>query len=138
MDFPRLVVYNGVERWEMGENETIGKGSPDRYLSMAGVIELVALGTHPLMSPDGLRQLVGARPDEGLRGRLFNHHCENPDTFAQVGVISREETALLSRERLSLEVPVRLNRNVLGYDLLLVCGPVFQHHLAGFSPFKIP
>jgi len=34
---------------------------------------------------------------------------------------------------LSLHVPVLLNRMVLDYDLLLVCGPVFPHEVVGFS-----
>jgi lactate racemase len=32
-----------------------------------------------------------------------------------------------------MEVPVRLNRLVLEYDHLLVCGPVFPHEVVGFS-----
>ena len=31
------------------------------------------------------------------------------------------------------DVPVRLNRLILDYDLLLVCGPVFPHEVVGFS-----
>jgi nickel-dependent lactate racemase len=39
----------------------------------------------------------------------------------------------LSGGKLRMEVPVRLNRLVLEYDHLLVCGPVFPHEVVGFS-----
>ncbi len=34
---------------------------------------------------------------------------------------------------LEMDVPVRINRLVLDYDELLVCGPVFPHEVVGFS-----
>jgi nickel-dependent lactate racemase len=34
---------------------------------------------------------------------------------------------------MSQEVPVKLNRLILDYDHLLICGPVFPHEVAGFS-----
>ncbi len=39
----------------------------------------------------------------------------------------------ISQGRLSLDVPVRLNKLILDYDHLLVCGPVFPHEVVGFS-----
>ncbi|MCW8969442.1 MAG: lactate racemase domain-containing protein, partial [Flavobacteriales bacterium] len=35
--------------------------------------------------------------------------------------------------RLHQEVPVALNRLVLDYDHVLICGPVFPHEVVGFS-----
>ena len=98
---------------------------------------LVALGTHPVMSEAALRRLVGITPQERA-GRyanvgLFNHHWELPETFVTLGTISAEETAALSQGMLAVEVPVRVNRKVLDYDLIIVCGPVFPHEVAGFS-----
>src|SRR2546425_13293702 len=50
-----------------------------------------------------------------------------------IGVISRSEAGELSGGLLSDDVPVTLNRLIFEYDLLLICGPVFPHEVAGFS-----
>jgi nickel-dependent lactate racemase len=98
---------------------------------------LVALGTHPRMSEEALCRLVGiSREDRTGRYAkigIFNHHWEQAETFATLGTITAEETSTLSQGMLSLEVPVRINRMVLDYDLVIVCGPVFPHEVAGFS-----
>jgi nickel-dependent lactate racemase len=105
--------------------------------SVAALDYLVALGTHPPMSETALHQLVGVMPDEWEthypKARIYNHRWDLEDTFVEIGTISQEESSRLSRGMLSLDVPVRLNRMVLDYDLLLVCGPVFPHEVVGFS-----
>lgn len=98
---------------------------------------LVALGTHPPMSEGALNRLVGITPEE-REGRfsrvgLFNHRWDLPETFAVLGTISSAETLALSGGMLSMELPVRINRLVLDYDVIVVCGPVFPHEVAGFS-----
>jgi len=50
-----------------------------------------------------------------------------------LGTLAAREVAELTGGRLNEEVPVRLNRLVLDYDQLLVCGPVFPHEVVGFS-----
>jgi nickel-dependent lactate racemase len=102
---------------------------------------LVALGTHPPMDDAGLGRLLGVPVDGGRTGRsrVFNHRWELPETCATLGTIPAAEVASLSRGRLALDVPVRLNRLVASaergqaYDHILVCGPVFPHEVAGFS-----
>src|SRR5437762_6068852 len=49
------------------------------------------------------------------------------------GVISRSEVAELTGGLLADDVPVTLNRLIFEYDLLLICGSVFPHEVAGFS-----
>jgi nickel-dependent lactate racemase len=104
---------------------------------VAALDVLVALGTHPPMSEAALNQLVGVSPAEwGTRypkTMIFNHRWDLEDTFTEIGTIDEEESTRLSRGMLSLEVPVLMNRKVLDYDLLLVCGPVFPHEVVGFS-----
>lgn len=104
---------------------------------VAALDYLVALGTHPPMSEDELSRLVGmdaAQREHLLPGmKVFNHRWDRADTFFTAGVISAEESAQLSRGMLSLEVPVRLNRLLLAYDRILICGPVFPHEVVGFS-----
>jgi nickel-dependent lactate racemase len=101
----------------------------------AAVDYLVALGTHPPMSDDDLSRLVGAPVADGRfgRSRIFNHRWDLPDTFVTLGVIPEGEIAALTGGRLARDVPVALNRLVLDYDHLIVCGPVFPHEVVGFS-----
>src|SRR5690242_7835137 len=122
---------------------------------------LIALGTHPPMVHEAIDHLVGMtvaqRCDEegyyiktpyidSLVGvtaaeraqrypnvRIFNHDWHNPQMLQTIGVISRSEAAQLTDGLLVDEVPVTLNRLIFEYDLLLICGPVFPHEVAGFS-----
>ena len=96
---------------------------------------LVALGTHSAMTDAHLSQLIGRPVAEERCGkhRVLNHHWERPDTFALLGEISAEEIAALTGGRLRESVPVKLNRLILDYDHILICGPVFPHEVAGFS-----
>ncbi len=96
---------------------------------------LVALGTHMPMSDESLSKLVGAEVHDGRCGdhRVYNHEWDKPETFAEIGVVAAAEVARFSEGRLSLEVPVKLNKLALEYDHLIVCGPVFPHEVVGFS-----
>ncbi len=98
---------------------------------------LVGLGTHPPMSEEALNKLVGITAAEKAgpyaRVRLLNHAWDDPSALTVLGTIPAAEIAQLSGDRLRMEVPVRLNRLVLEYDHLLVCGPVFPHEVVGFS-----
>lgn len=96
---------------------------------------VVALGTHPPMDDEALGELVGAEVTDGRVGetRVLNHRWDDPETFTILCSIPAEEVERISEGRLSLDLPVRLNRLILDYDLLLVCGPVFPHEVVGFS-----
>jgi lactate racemase len=98
---------------------------------------LVALGTHPPLSQSSLEHLVGITPEQAAgpyrEVRLINHAWKDPQALVTLGVINRTEIEELSQGLLSVEVPVRLNRLVLDYDHILVCGPVFPHEVVGFS-----
>lgn len=98
---------------------------------------LIALGTHSAMDDAAINRLVGISAEErsGKYGqvRIFNHRWDLPETLVTVGKITTEETAQLSRGMLTMELPVRVNRMVLDYDLVLICGPVFPHEVVGFS-----
>jgi len=100
-----------------------------------GLDYMVALGTHPVMDDAALSRLVGVEVVGGITGshRVMNHRWDLPETFATIGKITAQEVHEISQGRLSLEVPVRINKAVLEYDQLLVCGPVFPHEVMGFS-----
>jgi lactate racemase len=98
---------------------------------------LVALGTHPALSEEALLGLVGLTPEEKAERyptvHLINHAWKDPHTLLTLGEIPQDEVAAISNNLLRMDLPVRLNRLVLDYDQLLVCGPVFPHEVAGYS-----
>ena len=98
---------------------------------------LVALGTHPPMSRAALLAHVGLTEETAAAQyadvKLINHAWGDPDALTLLGTISAEEIAELSGGLLRQAAPVRMNKLILDYDLLLICGPVFPHEVAGFS-----
>jgi nickel-dependent lactate racemase len=98
---------------------------------------LIALGTHPPLSPEAVNKLVGVTAADREQWypnvRIYNHTWDHPESLQAIGVISHTEASDLTGGLLAAEVPVMLNRLICDYDLLLVCGPVFPHEVAGFS-----
>lgn len=95
---------------------------------------LVALGTHPPMPSEKIRSMLGIAADDSCSDvGLFNHAWDKPDELATIGKLTEAETRDISDGVLSLEVPVRINRRILDYDVALVVGPVFPHEVVGFS-----
>jgi len=87
------------------------------------------------MSDEALGRLLGCAVVDGRAGRsrVWNHEGQKPEQLALLGVLPAAEIAEITGGRLREDVPVRLNRLVLEYDQLLVCGPVFPHEVVGFS-----
>lgn len=96
---------------------------------------LVALGTHQPMSDAQLSKLVGRPMINGRAGKsqVFNHRWDDPASFVTLGVIPAREISRITGGMMAQDVPVRLNRLILDYDQLLICGPVFPHEVVGFS-----
>lgn len=96
---------------------------------------LVALGTHQPMTDAQLSKLVGRPVQNGRCGdaEIFNHRWDRPETFATLGQIPAAEISKLTAGLMDRDVPVSLNRLVLDYDHIVVCGPVFPHEVVGFS-----
>jgi len=102
---------------------------------VAALDYLVALGTHQPMSDAALSQLVGQPVTNGLAGdtHIFNHRWDQPETFITLGTIPAARIEEISQGMLSMDVPVRLNRLILEYDYIFICGPTFPHEVVGFS-----
>jgi nickel-dependent lactate racemase len=102
---------------------------------VAALDYLVALGTHQPMSDGQLGTLIGRPVANGRAGRhrIFNHRWDDPRTFVELGTIPAREIAEITSGRCRQDVPVALNRLVLEYDHVIICGPVFPHEVAGFS-----
>jgi nickel-dependent lactate racemase len=96
---------------------------------------LVALGTHQVMTDAQLTKLVGHPVVNGAVGetRVFNHHWEDRASFVQLGTIPASEIEQITDGLMSRDVPVTLNKLILDYDHLIICGPVFPHEVVGFS-----
>jgi len=96
---------------------------------------LVALGTHQPMNDKKLSKLVGRTVVNGLAGasHIFNHEWNDPANFVHIGTIPAGEIQQITSGLLSQEVPVKLNKLILNYDQLIICGPVFPHEVVGFS-----
>ncbi|MGI6367003.1 MAG: lactate racemase domain-containing protein [Anaerolineae bacterium] len=96
---------------------------------------LVALGTHRPMDDAALSELIGYPVRDGRchESRILNHHWDDPDSLVQLGTIPAADMETLTRGLLVRDVPVRLNRLILDYDQIIICGPVFPHEVVGFS-----
>jgi len=98
---------------------------------------MIALGTHPPMSEDAISRLVGMHlSDRKVRypdTAVVNHEWDRPEQLIRVGAVSADEIDVLTEGLMHEEMPVELNRRILDYDQLVICGPVFPHEVAGFS-----
>ncbi len=96
---------------------------------------LVALGTHPPMTDVQLSKLIGRTVINEKVGdtHIFNHHWEKPDNFVALGSVPAKEIEQLTGGLMSTDVPVSLNKIILDYDHIVICGPVFPHEVVGFS-----
>jgi nickel-dependent lactate racemase len=98
---------------------------------------LIALGTHPPMPEEAIGRLLGLaaaeRAERYPNVQVFNHRWDLPASLQTIGRISREEMCELTGGLLAEEAPVTLNRLILDYDQILICGPVFPHEVVGFS-----
>ena len=86
------------------------------------------------MSDQQFGKLVGAPVVKGKAGetRIFNHHWEDPATFATLGTVPAAEIAKVTNGLMSEDVPVTLNKLILDYDHIIICGLVFPTRLSGF------
>jgi lactate racemase len=102
---------------------------------VAALDYLVALGTHQPMADDALSRLVGEPVVNGRVGDswVFNHRWDIADTFTTLGVIAADRIAEITGGLMSMDVPVTVNRLVLEYDNVFICGPTFPHEVIGFS-----
>lgn len=96
---------------------------------------LVALGTHPPMNEAQLSMLLGRPVANGMceNAHVFNHRWDIPNTFTEIGVIPTTDVNRISGGVLSESIRIQINRLLLDYDQVLICGPVFPHEVVGFS-----
>jgi nickel-dependent lactate racemase len=102
---------------------------------------MVALGTHPGYSEEGLNHLVGITAEERATTfkhvGLLNHAWDDPATLTSLGVIDQDEIRRLAgssyHSSLPDEINIRINKAVLEHDAIVILGPTFPHEVVGFS-----
>jgi lactate racemase len=102
---------------------------------------MVALGTHPPLSEESLRKLVGITVEERSSTfkhvGLHNHEWNTPSALTSLGIIEQDEIRQIAGESwhpsLPEEINIRINRAALEYDHILILGPTFPHEVVGFS-----
>ncbi|GAB3436926.1 nickel-dependent lactate racemase family protein [Flindersiella endophytica] len=90
---------------------------------------LVALGTHPAMTPEQLSAHVGPLPG----ATVVNHEWWDPEALVPLGELSAAQVSAATDGRMNEPVVIRINRHVVEHDVALVAGPVFPHEVVGFS-----
>jgi len=98
---------------------------------------MIALGTHLPMSKEAICHQFGISLEE-MNGtyqdiHFYNHAWDQKETFIDLGKFDAEEINRLTFGTIQKDVTVQINKIILDYDLLLVCGPVFPHEVMGFS-----
>src|SRR5262245_45078567 len=98
---------------------------------------LIALGTHQPMSDDAINRHVGVTAGERAtrfaRVNIFNHRWDEPGQLVELGEISESEIAEITGGLLPQSVKVRLNKLIIDYRQIIICGPTFPHEVVGFS-----
>jgi len=93
---------------------------------------LIALGTHPEMTPTELDRHLGSNWQH-FGAFVHQHDWQNPAGLVNLGTIAASEIDELSNGLLSEAVPVTINRLALEADRILIVNPVFPHEVVGFS-----
>lgn len=102
---------------------------------------MVALGTHPGYSQEGLNRLVGITAEERMTTYrhvgLLNHAWDDPAALTSLGVLEQDEIKQLAgpywHPSLPDRVDIRINKAVLEHDHIVIVGPTFPHEVVGFS-----
>ncbi len=98
---------------------------------------MVALGTHPPLTPEQICRRVGITAEEMATTygdvRFLNHAWDDPAQLLHIGDLPESRIAELTEGRFAQAVPVTINRAIQDYDRLLICGPVFPHEVVGVS-----
>ncbi|MDO5734929.1 MAG: lactate racemase domain-containing protein [Propionibacteriaceae bacterium] len=99
---------------------------------------VIALGTHDYMSDVAIGALMGCQPgrfEEEFPGwSIHNHNWRDPETFVNLGTITKERIGELSDGRLTdRDMTVHVNNMVVDNDITLILGPVLPHEVVGIS-----
>jgi len=144
---------NGLEKYELN-NKKILLITPDNtrsgphYLFVKYILEilkskvrkidiLLALGTHPLMSEEEIKNFFKINNKNILslfkNVNIYNHNWKTKKKFKKIGYFSKEEIFKLTNGLFEEEVIIEVNRLIFEYDKIIILSPVFPHEVVGFS-----
>ncbi len=111
------------------------------YSLLHGVVKqldlIIALGTHRPMSEKEICARLGLTVDEYQKNyrdvHFYNHTWDDPSAFLKIGEFDPGVFKNISLGTIDQSIPVEINKIILNYDVLMVCGPVFPHEVVGFS-----
>jgi nickel-dependent lactate racemase len=120
---------------------TVFRAAVDALSDAAALNFMVALGTHPGYSEEGLNKLVGITAEERATTfrhvGLLNHAWSDPAALTSLGVMELDEIRQLAgpsyHESLPAEINIRINKAVCEHDAVVIVGPTFPHEVVGFS-----
>src|SRR5207244_4222579 len=104
---------------------------------VAALDVLIALGTHPPLSEEGMTRRLGVSASDRAQRyagtQFFNHRWDDPSQLVSIGAIDDAEVLRMSGGLMREHVNVTINKLVFDYDVLLIVGPTFPHEVVGFS-----
>lgn len=113
----------------------------DALQGTAALDFMVALGTHPPMSDEHIRQILGITEEERKTTykhvRLLNHDWDKEGTLVSIGTVTQQRVKEIAGERwhptLGGDVDILINRAAVEADQIVILGPTFPHEVVGFS-----
>jgi nickel-dependent lactate racemase len=146
----REIVRSSVEEWPVQSPARVLGIIPDKTRTFAPQVIhellaacrdrgyhldfLVATGTHLAMTEAESAYFLKTSGHEDLfRDAIIANHSTDPSQLTTLGTLEAGTVRELSNGLLTEEIPVRMNRLALEYDLLVVIGPVFPHEVIGMS-----
>ncbi|MCM8785109.1 MAG: lactate racemase domain-containing protein [Candidatus Omnitrophica bacterium] len=93
---------------------------------------LIALGTHPLMEKEKLRNFLDLKGEERYV-KIYQHQWDNPEDLKSIGIIKKEIVKEISKGLMEEDIEIKVNSLIFNYDEIIIYGPVFPHEVVGFS-----
>ncbi|MBI5851955.1 MAG: DUF2088 domain-containing protein [Planctomycetes bacterium] len=102
---------------------------------VAALKVVIALGTHEPLDLHAARAHLGLHAPSPHDAKLLvvNHAWRDPSALVEIARLTAREVEAISEGRLSLDVPLTINRAVADAERVLILGPVFPHEVAGYS-----
>ncbi|MCM8807232.1 MAG: lactate racemase domain-containing protein [Candidatus Omnitrophica bacterium] len=93
---------------------------------------LIALGTHPIMSEEKVRDFLHLNGEEKYFN-IYQHEWNKTEKLIKIGVIERLDVKRITNGLMDEKIEIEINSLILNYDEIIIYGPVFPHEVVGFS-----
>lgn len=93
---------------------------------------LIALGTHPSMSQDKVKEFLQLDGEEKFVN-IYQHQWDIQENLKKIGVIDKEKVRKITNGLMNEDIEIKINSIIFDYDEIIIYGPVFPHEVVGFS-----